>query len=82
MSLRNRKTQTHSIFQLHMNGEVALTNVSVVGGSWQHLGVTWERGGSWQVYINGSLVAHGNGLSAKKYIQDDGYLVLGKFESV
>ena len=55
------------------------TNISLNDGNWHHLAVMWEVGGSWHVFINATMAAKGTNLAANTLIQDDGYLVIGRF---
>ena len=66
-------------FQLYVNGEHVSTNLSLNDGWWHHVAVSWEMGGEWNIYLNGTRTRYGTNLSPKSFIQDDGYLIIGQY---
>ncbi|XP_069112079.1 sushi, von Willebrand factor type A, EGF and pentraxin domain-containing protein 1-like isoform X2 [Argopecten irradians] len=64
---------------LYVHGDVAVTNVGVNDGRWQHICVAWQSsGGLWWLYVNGTTVDRGDNLAPGQTIQGEGYLVLGQ----
>ena len=54
-------------------------NNAVNNGVWRHVCISWENvAGSWNLYIDGALLANGDNLKAGHVIDNNGIVILGQ----
>ncbi|CAI9715910.1 sushi, von Willebrand factor type A, EGF and pentraxin domain-containing 1-like [Octopus vulgaris] len=69
--------------QLCVNGKKAIIGISLNNGMWQHVSVTWaSKEGKWQLYRNGTRIAHGEGLATGTMLPVGGKLFIGQDANV
>uniref|UniRef100_A0A182FJJ0 Sushi, von Willebrand factor type A, EGF and pentraxin domain-containing protein 1 n=1 Tax=Anopheles albimanus TaxID=7167 RepID=A0A182FJJ0_ANOAL len=68
---------------LYVNGQHAVTNVTLVDGEWHFVCVSWSgRQGRWQLYLDGEVRAAGEALATGTTVPAGGLLVLGQEQDV
>ncbi|XP_050100459.1 sushi, von Willebrand factor type A, EGF and pentraxin domain-containing protein 1-like [Anopheles aquasalis] len=68
---------------LYVNGQHAVTNVTLVDGEWHFVCVSWSgRHGRWQLYLDGEVRAAGGALATGTTVPTGGLLVLGQEQDV
>ncbi|XP_066019979.1 neuronal pentraxin-1 [Pocillopora verrucosa] len=68
----------YRLFRIYINHGSGSTSVSANDGKWHHICLTWYTTGSWKLFRDGSVAAHGKSLQTGHMIRANGSLVLGQ----
>ncbi|CAG9762396.1 unnamed protein product [Ceutorhynchus assimilis] len=67
----------------YINNKYIVTDVFLNDGYWHHICATWNSNkGSYQIYVDGTLIKNGTDLATDSTIEGHGYLIIGQEQDV